>query len=110
MIHVRPHVGTPRTIVGRTLRVSRKVIIPSSGGSPKCARVAAIASTIIDDATPAPSFLNAEQTQAPAHACFVYSANGHEVTQKARPLSFHALRTRHRPGGTNCGVPIFWRL
>jgi hypothetical protein len=45
------------------------------------ARVAARADRINSLERPSPSFLNAEQTHAPAHSCFAYSGNGQDVTQ-----------------------------
>lgn len=77
-------------MVGFTFFRSIKVIIPSAGGSPKCALVAATASRIISEATPAPSFLKAEHTYAPAHAWRTYCAYGYEVIQNARPVSVSA--------------------
>ena len=55
-----------------------------------------------------PSLRNREFIHAPAHACRTYSANGHDVIHAAGPVG--VLRTRQRPGGTNCAAPIFWRL
>ncbi len=50
--------------------------MPSDGTSGHRQRVAATASRIMSLDSPAPSFRNAEQTKAPAHACFTCSAKG----------------------------------
>lgn len=80
--------------------------MPSGGIISHFHRVADTACLMSSLDNPAPSLRNAEHTHAPGHACRTYSAYGQDVTQNAASV----FRTKHRPGGTNCGVPGFWRL
>src|SRR3546814_11364398 len=67
----------------------------------RCSRIRA-------EANSWPSCRNKLLTHAPAHACFTYWAKGQEVTHSEG--DFVLINTAQRPGGTNCGLPIFWRL
>src|SRR3546814_1228755 len=98
---------SPLTTVPGVFFGSTKVIMPNSGGS-QTQRVAATASRIRSEANSWPSCRNKLLTHAPAHTCFTYWAKGQEVTHSAG--DFVLINTAQRPGGTNCGLPIFWRL
>src|SRR5882672_12704896 len=84
------------------------VIIPIGVTSGHFHRVTATASRIKRLALGPVSLRNKLFTHAPDQRCFVYSANGQLVVHNA-PASA-VSRTRHLPGGTNCGVPGFWWL
>lgn len=71
-------------------------------------RVTATASCIKRLLSCGPSFLKHEHIHAPAHWCLTYSAKGQLETHSASLVLLRS--TMQRPGGTNCGEPIFWRL
>src|SRR5262245_5411446 len=98
--------AAPRRHVGRTWRGSINVTRPGGGASPKNHRVAATACRINTLARSPASRRNVELIHAPGHWCLVISTYGQDVTHSAASV----FSTTHRPGGTNCGAPIVWRL